>query len=298
MPQRQIHYADDSFDRAAERREDQDWLRARLADPATRIVPMADGKHAISRESGVRPAYLSPDDIPGVADIEPLLLLGVRDDVAYFAAALDADRIGDGAEPLPLRDVVADLSQADAAILAYAGAMMHWHRGHRFCGACGGPTRVERCGHMRRCENPDCRRTHFPRTDPAVITLVIDGEQCLLARRRVWPENRRSTIAGFVEPGETLEHAVRREILEEVGVTVGEVRYRGSQPWPFPTSFMLGFWAIAESREITVDGEEISEADWYTRAEITDAVAAGTLILPPFDSISHRLVADWREAQA
>ena len=296
MPQRTIHYADHTMDRAAVRREDRGWLDERLRAPATRFVAVASGRHPISdADAGARrPCYLGAGDVEGSLPGEPILL-GLRDDVAYFA--ID---VADAPPPLSarvtllgLREVITDLGHADAAILAYARALVHWHRTHRFCGACGKPTTSVRGGHVRRCTGAACRREHFPRTDPAVITLVIDGGRCLLARRRDWPPGRRSTVAGFVEPGETLEHTVAREVFEEVGVRVGEVRYRGSQPWPFPQSLMLGFRATAESTGITVDGDEIAEADWYTPERIRADTASGALILPPFDSISRHLVDDW-----
>ena len=296
MPQRTIHYADHTMDRAAVRREDRGWLDERLRAPATRFVAVVSGRHPISdADTGARrPCYLGACDVEGSLPGEPILL-GLRDDVAYFA--ID---VADAPPPLParatllgLREVITDLGHADAAVLAYARALVHWHRTHRFCGACGRPTTSVRGGHVRRCTATACRREHFPRTDPAVITLVIDGGRCLLARRRDWPPGRRSTVAGFVEPGETLEHTVVREVFEEVGVRVGEVRYRGSQPWPFPQSLMLGFRAAAESTGITVDGDEIAEADWYTPERIRADTASGALILPPFDSISRRLVDDW-----
>ena len=296
MPQRTIHYADHTMDRAAVRREDRGWLDERLRAPATRFVAVASGRHPISdADTGARrPCYLGAGDVEGSLPGEPILL-GLQGDVAYFA--ID---VADAPPPLParatllgLREVIADLGHADAAVLAYARALVHWHRTHRFCGACGQPTTSVRGGHVRRCTATACRREHFPRTDPAVITLVIDGDRCLLARRRDWPPGRRSTVAGFVEPGETLEHTVAREVFEEVGVRVGEVRYRGSQPWPFPQSLMLGFRAAAESTGITVDGDEIAEADWYTPERIRADTASGALILPPFDSISRRLVDDW-----
>ena len=296
MPQRTIHYADDTMDRAAARREDRDWLDERLQAPTTRFVAVASGRHPISdADTGARrPCYLGASDVEGSFLDEPILL-GIRDDVAYFAVD-----VGDAPPPFParvtllgLREVIADLGHADAAILAYARALVHWRRTHRFCGACGKPATSVRGGHVRRCTGTTCRREHFPRTDPAVITLVIDGNRCLLARRRDWSPGRRSTVAGFVEPGETLEHTVAREVFEEVGVRVGEVRYRGSQPWPFPQSLMLGFRATAESAGITVDGDEIAEADWYTPERIRADTASGALILPPSDSISRRLVDDW-----
>ena len=296
MPQRIIHYADHTMDRAAIRREDPDWLDERLRAPTTRFVAVASGRHPISEDGAGarRPCYLGARDVEGRLPGEAILL-GVREDAAYFA--ID---VTDAPPPLParaslctLRDVVTDLGHAEAAVLAYAGALVHWHRTHRFCGACGQPATPVRGGHVRRCTGAACRREHFPRTDPAVITLVVDGGRCLLARRRDWAPGRRSTVAGFVEPGETLEHAVAREVREEVGVQAGEVRYRGSQPWPFPQSLMLGFRAVAESTDIEVDGDEIAEADWYTPERIRADTASGALILPPFDSISRRLVDDW-----
>ena len=294
MPDRVIHYADDTFDRAALLRDDPLWLDERLRAETTRFVAVVAGKHLIADVDGRRPHLLCAGDFEGSPPGEAVLL-GVRKGIAYFGLDLT-----DAPPPLPervtlrtLRDVIVDLAHADSAILAYASALVHWHRTHRFCGACGGPTTSARGGHVRRCTAESCGREHFPRTDPAVITLVVDGERCLLARRWDWAQGRRSTVAGFVEPGETLEHAVAREVLEEVGIPVGEVRYRGSQPWPFPQSLMLGFRAVARSTEIQVDGDEIVEADWYTSKRIQVATAAGTLVLPPFDSISRRLVDDW-----
>jgi len=294
----QNYYADGSFDRAAERRGDEAWLAARLGGRSSRFVPIWRGKTAIVPGEVPRPLTLGRDAVSAGDLAGEFILLGLKDGVAHFA--FDASPFSDptllGIESeafVDLRDVGLDLPQADAALLAYARGYVHWHGGHRFCGACGHPTSFEQAGHRRRCRNPDCRRQQFPRTDPAVITLVTDGPRCLLARRGVWPVNRRSTIAGFVEPGEMLEDAVRREILEEVGVAVGAVRYHSSQPWPFPTSLMLGFVAEALSREITVDGEEIVAAAWYTRQDIEHQVGSGELLLPPPDSISRRLVADW-----
>ncbi len=296
MPHRIIHYADDPTDRVAVQREDPAWLDDRLRSPTTRIVAVASGRHPFVRaDSGTRqPCYLAPRDLDGALPGEPILL-GVHEDITYFAVD-----VTEALPPFPprvallrIREVITDLGHADSAVLAYANALVHWHRTHRFCGACGKPTESVRGGHVRRCTDGACGREHFPRTDPAVITLVIDGDRCLLARRRDWAPGRRSTVAGFVEPGETLEHTVAREVFEEVGIRVGKVSYRGSQPWPFPQSLMLGFRAVAESTDIAVDGDEIAEADWYSPERIETDTAAGTLILPPFDSISRWLVDDW-----
>ena len=296
MPHRVIHYADDTMDRMAAQREDPAWLDARLRAPATRFVAVAAGRHPfVPAETGARrPFYLAPNEVEGALPGDPILL-GVHEGTTWFAVD-----VTEAPPPFPahvtllrIRDVITDLAHRDSAVLAYANALVHWHRTHRFCGACGTPTTSVRGGHVRRCSDTACAREHFPRTDPAVITLVCDGDRCLLARRRDWAPGRRSTVAGFVEPGETLEHTVAREVFEEVGVRVGEVRYRGSQPWPFPQSLMLGFRATAASTDIAVDGDEIAEADWYTPGRIEADTATGTLILPPFDSISRRLVDDW-----
>ena len=294
------HYAHGALDRADERRQDPAWLAERLGDPATRIHPVSAGRNLIGGAEGRSPVALSPEEAAGLADLSGAILLGLDQGVAHFAldlGAADDEALARrfGARLTQLRDLAGELPHAEAALLAYARGMVHWHHGHRFCGWCGSETRMERAGHARACVNEACGKLNFPRTDPAVITLVIDGERCLLARRRIWPKGRRSTIAGFVEPGETLEDAVRREIQEEVGVRVGRVAYQGSQPWPFPASLMLGFRAWAETTQITVDGEEIEEAGWYSRAEIARDAAEGTLLLPPADSISHWLVQSWRD---
>ena len=293
-----IHYADGTFDRAAEHRRDADWLARRLADRYSRVFVFWRGRTLVADDGRQRVAApLTPADLPGL-EASRSLLLGLDGDVACFAVDLSEQ-----AEPpafpgslVELREVALTMPRRDAALLAYARGLFVWQANHRFCGLCGSPTVPEKAGHVLRCANPDCRRSHFPRSDPAVITLVWSGERCLLARRATWPVNRRSTIAGFVEPGETLEDAVRREILEEVGVPVGNVCYQSSQPWPFPTSLMLGFTAQAESETIRVDDDEISEADWYTRDELRRQAAAGSLLLPPEDSISRRLVVDWLDA--
>ena len=211
MPHRTIHYADDTMDRVAVRREDPAWLEDRLQTPTTRFVAVASGRHPFVRaETGARrPCYLAPSDLDGALPGEPILL-GVHEDIAYFAVD-----VTESPPPFParvtllgIRDVITNLGHRDSAVLAYANALVHWHRTHRFCGACGRPTMSVRGGHVRRCSDAACGREHFPRTDPAVITLVVDSGRCLLARRRDWAPGRRSTVAGFVEPGETLEHTV------------------------------------------------------------------------------------------
>jgi NAD+ diphosphatase len=194
-----------------------------------------------------------------------------------------------------LREVGALLPQRDGSILAYARGLMHWHRHHRFCGRCGAPTESRKGGHLRVCTRPACGHEHFPRTDPAVIMLVHDGESCVLGRRPGWPPGLHSTLAGFVEPGESLEEAVAREVLEEAGLEVplAGIRYNSSQPWPFPASLMLGFHARADRAPLTVYDEELESADWYSRETILNLGEEDDLRLPRGDSIARRLIEDW-----
>jgi NAD+ diphosphatase len=170
--------------------------------------------------------------------------------------------------------------------------MILWRQRHRFCGTCGAPARPESSGHVMRCTAPSCGAEQFPRLDPAIIVLVTDGERALLGRQAAWPAGRYSTIAGFVEPGESLEDAVAREVLEETNVTVGEVEYHSSQPWPFPSSLMIGFSARAAADAVPRADEELEDVRWFTRAEI----AAGTPGLPPPQSVSFRLIEDWYDS--
>jgi NAD+ diphosphatase len=184
------------------------------------------------------------------------------------------------------------LTPDDATILATARAMLHWHAKTRFCSVCGGSNRPIRAGYVMHCTQ--CGEEHFPRTDPAVIMLVARDDKLLLGQSHKFPKERNffSTLAGFVEPGESLEDAVRREVFEEVGVRVGAVRYHSSQPWPFPASLMLGYYAEALSEEIVLETAEMRDARWFTRSDIENRKELG-FNLPPHDSIARRLIDDW-----
>ena len=195
-----------------------------------------------------------------------------------------------------LREVGPMLGRDEGAVLAYARGLVHWHRRHRFCGVCGRPTESTQAGHVLRCTNRDCGTSHFPRTDPAVIMLIHDGgERCVLGRQAIWPPGMHSTLAGFVEPGESLEEAVAREIYEEVGlkIPVEEVFYHSSQPWPFPSSIMLGFYARAEFAALETAEDELESAAWFTRDQLRRSPEDETFRLPRRDSIARRLVNDW-----
>jgi NAD+ diphosphatase len=241
-----------------------------------------------------------PLDVPD-GRIGPIFL-GMEGDAAWFAIDVSEsdDPLADlGVEEGAFEDlhkVGALLGRTEGALLAYARGMVHWHRRHLFCGRCGRETASIEGGHVRRCTSDECGILHFPRTDPAIIVLVTSGDACLLGRQAEWPPRVFSTLAGFVEPGESLREAVIREVREETGVTVTDVTYHSSQPWPFPSSLMLGFTATAYRSEPTVDENELQEARWFDREELEAQVASGQVRLPRPVSIARRLVAEWLES--
>jgi NAD+ diphosphatase len=193
-----------------------------------------------------------------------------------------------------LRQVAGLLPAGEASVLAHARGIMHWRTKHRFCGVCGAPCTPRSAGHAMACTG--CNAQHFPRTDPAVIMLVVRGDRCLLGHSHRFPNVAMySTLAGFVEPGESFEEAVRREVQEEAGIEVGAVAYHSSQPWPFPSSIMIGFHAEGLSDAITIDPEELKDARWFTRDQVRNPAAHG-FSLPRVDSIARRLIEDWLEA--
>ncbi|MFJ2028986.1 NAD(+) diphosphatase [Streptosporangium sp. NPDC087985] len=298
-----------AIDRSAMLRGDAEWLKRAWADGASRVVVVDDGQ-ALIRWNGEQAALVL---LPTAEAPEgERYLLGVdAEGVVYFAVSAPLAGVAHGGSssrgvtpltPSALRErqpVVAGLRQVgsllgdlDAGLLVYAVALEAWHSSHEFCPRCGSRTEVRAGGHVRVCPNDGSQ--HFPRVDPAVIMLVHDEEdRCLLARGPQWPEGRLSVLAGFVEPGESLEHAVAREVVEEVGVHVTDPRYLGSQPWPFPRSLMLGFFARATSTEFVLDPEEIAEARWFSRAELLAALESGEVRLPSEVSIARRLIETW-----
>ncbi len=291
--------------RAAQRRRDADWVAARLADPATRFVPVWRARVLARREGdALRPVYLGAEEAAPLREqADSLCLLGLDGQRAVFGLDLPAasDEVEGAFKPLgrfyDLRVVGSLLDAGDGAVLAHARAMAHWHRTHRFCGVCGAPTASREAGHLRVCSDDACARAHFPRTDPAVIVAVTHDSRLLLARQPHWPPRRHSVLAGFVEPGETLEEAVVREVAEEAGLRLRRVHYHSSQPWPFPASLMLGFTAEAEDGTIRLLDQELEEARWVGRDGLAAALGSGELLLPPPLSIAFRLVEDWFDPQ-
>lgn len=278
-----------ALDRCEPGRRDEAFLAAARADPASRLVPLVGDEVAVTADGS---ALLLPLD--AVPPAGARTLLGTRGGVAVFAAELAEPpaTLPEGTRFATLRDVVALLPAADANLLAYASALATWHRRHRFCAVCGSPTDLEWAGHRLVCTGAVCAALHFPRTDPVVIMLVTEGDACLLGRSPGWPEGSYSALAGFVEPGESLEDAVAREVDEEVGVAVEDVEYHSSQPWPFPASLMVGFTARARARELHVDRHELADARWVTRRQLDD----GEVRVPPAHSIAARLIGDWRSS--
>jgi NAD+ diphosphatase len=263
----------------------------RLADPASRaVVATADGVLV----DGARPALVPLAALDGAGEA---VLLGVDGDGALFAVDPGPERaaaLRPDAEVRGLRDVAAMAATADAGLLAHAVGLLNWHRAHRFCANCGAPTDPAEAGHVRAC--PRCGAVHHPRTDPVVITLVHDGDRALLGRQPTWPPGRYSALAGFVEPGESLEEAVAREIDEEAGVAVDAIRYRSSQPWPFPASLMLGFEAAYAGGEAHTRDGELEDVRWFSRDALAGAVAGeGEPLLPPPLAIARRLIEGWLE---
>ena len=301
-----IPFTGNPLDRASEKRTDADWLEARRRDPSSLILPMwrlqpfLIGTGDAPAELGLfRPGLCESLAAPDA----PCVFLGLEDGRAYFA--VDVSAASDPAERGPLagfgqfreaRAAAMALPMKDAAIMGQAKAMIDWHQRHGFCANCGAQTAAKDGGYRRLC--PSCGTEHFPRTDPVVIMLGTHGDACLVGRNKRFPGRFFSALAGFMEPGETIEEAVRRELMEEVSLKVGAVHYVATQPWPFPSSLMIGCLAEAQSRDFKPDGEEIAEARWLDRATARRLLDGGTdpdIAIPPSIAIAHHLIKAWAE---
>jgi len=300
-------FAGARLDRAGEHRSDAAWVAQRLADPASRAVVVTRGGGVLTDPADETRLARFPLPVTGptsdgdrsnqsgdadaVAVLAPVLL-GLQDGAALFA--VDGGRREDA---VGLRDAIARLSGEEAALAGHASALLNWHRFHPHCSRCGHATDVGEAGYVRKC--PNCGASHHPRTDPVVIMAVIDqaNDRTLLGRQATWPAGRYSALAGFVEPGESLEEAVAREVREETGVEIDpEPRYVASQPWPFPTTLMLGFHAAYAGGEPHIGDGELEDVRWFTRDELREALSdRGEHRMPPPQAIAHRLIADWVE---
>lgn len=312
-------FAGAGLDRAGERRTDAEWVAARRADPASRAVVVTRDGVAVSGAGefvsgaptwseaqggsvGARLARIggqilhsSNQPIAGKQDLTPSVLLGLEPGgAALFAVAADA--APDGTQAVNLRDAASLLPAHEAGIASYATAMLTWHRTHPHCARCGHATDMGEAGFVRTCQK--CGAQHHPRTDPVVIMLVTRGDEVLLGRQASWPRGRYSALAGFVEPGESLEEAVAREVLEEAGVTVSAPQYVGSQPWPFPASLMLGFIAEHAGGEPRIGDAELEDVRWFSRAAVRAAASGeGPIGVPPPLAIARTLIDTWLRGQ-
>lgn len=308
-------FANNPLNRRGELRNDKAWLDEKLRSPDSLVIPFWRLQPLIlppvSEEEGPDAGWLRPDMVktpPGTESTT--IFLGTKNEKAFFAksisAAIDAEKdnpfegIGEFQD---LRAMAGVLPAGDAAILAQAKSMIDWHDRHKFCAACGNKTKVADAGYKRECER--CESEHFPRTDPVVIMIVTHGDKALLGRGPQWPKRMFSALAGFVEPGETIEEATAREVHEETGIRVKSVSYHSSQPWPFPSSLMIGCIAEAETTEITLDETELAEAAWFDKRDLVEAVEVAennppyrgpkhlpALIPPPF-AIAHQIIKAW-----
>ncbi len=291
-------FSGEYLDRRAEERVAADWLAAARGDAGTRYLAMQGTAALMRADAAGEPtciAFLPPED-PRVAETpsERLVLMGWFQQARCVLVELDPGvpesdhaQAARGEQFAELRPLACTLSAEDAGLLAYARALTIWRSTHRFCGRCGAATLSTRAGHARHCSQ--CDHESFPRIDPAIIVLVRHGERALLGRQHSWPPGRYSTLAGFVEPGESLEDAVRREVREEASIVVRAVHYHSSQPWPFPSALMLGFLADCEGGQPHAQDEELEDVQWFTRAQ----VRSGEILLPPAESISRRLIEHW-----
>ncbi|WP_242927263.1 NAD(+) diphosphatase [Pontibacter vulgaris] len=291
-------YSDNPLNRRAELRTDNALMKQYLDAETTRFIVVSDAKSLLRRQEQPEVAFLLRAELDDILTLAPIqVFLGTEGEEAYVALGLEGQHeqveslLGHTYTFQDLRGVTPFLPRQHSALLAHARAMVYWHIRHKHCSDCGEPTRSQAGGHERHCEN--CGKLHFPRTDTAVIVLISEGDACLLGRQAMWAPGQYATLAGFLEPGETLEQAVAREAHEETGVALQSITYHSSQPWPFPGTIMVGFMATATSRSINVNYDELEDARWFTRQEIAESLQAGTFRLPSPVSISYRLIQDW-----
>jgi len=320
MHTREQNYVMLGLDRAGGSRQDPGWIAARLAETKSRLIPVWRGRNLIE-QCETNPGIPRLVSLPIgqsqalIGEDSPPAFLGLHDETAFFAVDLSRcakehalAQVGRG-EFVDLRRVGPLMGSSDAGLAAFARGLLHWQHTTQYCGRCGHACENRQGGHMRLCGNADCAREIYPSIHPAVIMLVqrrgtgASSRRCLLGRHRDWPKGVYSTLAGFVEIGESLEQAVAREVLEESGIRVDQIRYQASQPWPFPSSLMLGFRANATSTDIAVDQNELEDARWFSADELRAAGdwqdEAAALRLPRKDSISRFLVECWlRESGA
>ncbi|PRY09710.1 NAD+ diphosphatase [Pontibacter ummariensis] len=287
--------------RFSELRADEEHIDKLWRSEQVRVVVVSDTLSLLlEQEDRVEAAFLTKEQAAALEALAQVrVYLGSEGDIPYFALGFEGKQeellgqLGGEFSLQDLRTVALELPKEQAALLSYARAIVHWNLRHQYCPDCGSVMHSAEAGHVRKCSGADCNRQHYPRTDTAVIVLISEGDACLLGRQATWPQGQYATIAGFLEPGETLEQAVAREAKEETGVELESIAYHSSQPWPFPSSIMVGFSAVASSRQLKVNHDEMDDARWFTRNEIAAGLKAGDFRLPPPVSIAYRLIRDW-----
>ena len=298
-------YTAQPLDRSAHGRKDPDWLAAQLADESSEYL-ILDG-HALVTVNRV-PLILSHEQFQTLKLSEQPSLLGLKkvNGTPVFSVNIPEPAVtlaeilagqADEVASLSLREITHETDHEITSMYSYATLLNHWHITTRFCTRCGSALEIKEGGSMQQCSNDSCGHIEFPRINPAVIMRVTMGDKILLARQANWPEHRYSVLAGFVEVGETLEHAVAREVMEEVNIPVENINYHSSQPWPFPNSFMLGYTAQASSDSFELEQDDIEHALWLTAEELMAKMSEGTVLPPPDISISYSLINDWFQAE-
>lgn len=299
-PSRFVGFGGNQIDRQAENRSDDDTERA-LSNPAARLMLVTGGRVLLRRtEAGFEP-YFSRNEAEALGgDIAGAVLLGVdeRGPVLATTTAAGPEQLPENIKAIEYRSVNTQglIDPAATGALAQGAALLAWHGSHRFCGKCGKPTEMRIGGYKRLCTG--CGSEHFPRTDPVAIMLTVTRDRCLLGRGKHFPPGMYSALAGFIEPGETIENAVRRETFEEAGIRLGRVAYHASQPWPFPYSLMIGCFGEALNEDISFDGKELEDCRWFDREEVLSVLAGnsgGPVFVPPRAAIAHQLIRDWAE---
>ena len=296
----QNSFSTNFLDRLSIKRNDKIWINAQFKNESTRIIPISDSKILCMPAPNQGPIFLKPSDLHDYPNaLESSIFLGICDKKTYFALEIDSLKYSSAlcdkknGEFLDMKRVSPLFNYRDGALLALARFMIIWHSKHRFCGKCGSPTKNADAGNLRVCTKNQCGENHFPSMDPAIIVLVSSDDHCLLGRQQVWPKGMYSTLAGFVEPGESIEDAVVREVEEETGIRVKEIEYQSSQPWLFPNSLMIGFTAKAKNNKIRIAKNELEDARWFSREDIRDNLNKGLMRLPLKVSIAYKLIMRW-----
>lgn len=285
------------INRHSEKRSDDKWITEQLKNDKSYFIPVNNSLFLFEGDDNFLPVYFSITELKNF-NISgwTFIFLGVENGNSYFVIDVtnEAKKIADEkGKFIELRKALLHLEEFDRNILLHARAMFHWHSRHKFCGSCGSQTVSKEAGNLLVCTNENCGQNHFPRTDPAIIVLVTKNNKCLLGHSKGWPGNRYSTLAGFVEPGETLEETVKREVFEESGIIVKNIKYFSSQPWPFPSSLMLGFTAEAENENIVINDDELESVLWFSREELKEKLVNGEVKMPGKVSIAFKLISGW-----